>query len=52
MAMDDMSKLQSSGLGAWGCKQDTVDHDAAKLSVWVHGRKAFQEMDIPNQTLV
>ena len=52
MAMDDISKGQSSGLGAWSRKQETVDHDAAKLLVWAYNRKACQEMDHPNQTLV
>ena len=52
VAMDDITQGKSSGLGAWNRKQDTIDHDAAKVLVWAYGRKAFQLMDIHNQTLV
>jgi hypothetical protein len=51
-AMDDLAQGKSSGLGAWGRKQGAIDHDAAKVLVWAYGRRAFQDMDIPNQTLV
>ncbi len=51
-AMDEVAEGKSSGLGAWGRKQQTIDHDAAKLLVWAYGRRAFQDMDIPNPTLV
>ena len=52
MAMNDIADGKSSGLGAWGRKQATIDHDAAKVLVWAYGRRAFQDMDIHNQTLV
>jgi hypothetical protein len=52
MAMEDIAEGKSSGLGAWGRKQSTIDHDAAKVVVWAYGRRAFEDMDIRNQTLV
>ena len=52
MAMDDIAAGKSSGLGAWSRKQETIDHDAAKILVWAYGRRAHEAMDIRNQSLV
>ena len=52
MAMEDIAAGKSSGLGAWGRTQATTDHDAAKVLGWAYGRRAFQDMDIHNKTLV
>jgi hypothetical protein len=51
-AMDDIAQGKSSGLGAWMRKQRNVDHDAAKVYVWAYGRRAFQEFDIDNKSIV
>ena len=50
--MADIAEGKSSGLGARGRNTGTIDHDAAKVLVWAYGRRAFQDMDIPNRTLV